>query len=117
MYGLIALPQAKGFLPVGSSQEDCIKHNRFRKAVVTALRLVIEGTTSDQVTADDMARAELWSGVKAPGSDETRQLIVTMMRFFEATPIPVATVAATVPQAIVPVGLASRFRAALRRHR
>lgn len=114
MYDLITLPQAKGFLPVGSSREECEAHNRRRKATVTALRLFMEGVHSSGVTPDDMARAALWTGVKPPASQETRQLIVTLLKHLEATPVPMAQVAVQAPQAVVPVGFARRVVAALR---
>jgi hypothetical protein len=80
--GTYTLPGAKGFLPPGTSQADCILHNRVLKATVTALMAHLAGHDPETITETEMDACAQKAGVLAPGSGVTRAMIRELMRSY-----------------------------------
>ncbi len=85
MSDTIIIPTAKGHLPVGTSREECVRHNRMRKSSAIALRLHLDGHRAARVTAADMEAAALRSNVHPPNSEQTRAQVRSLLAQYEDT--------------------------------
>ena len=79
----IELPPARGHLPVGTSQQECINYSRKVKATAIAARLHLDGVTAQRVTAARMVRAAQDANVNPPTSRATRTMVRSLMRALE----------------------------------
>lgn len=103
----VELPLAQHILPPGLASNTYKRFNQVRKALATAYYLHI--THHGMLSADDiaslaqhqMATAARSAGVEAPTSDETREMIRSLLRVFNgidapaSAPVPLQTVRVT----------------------
>jgi hypothetical protein len=68
------IPTAKGFLPPGTSREDCIAHNRSCKVAVIVLKALEMGYDADLTDAEMDLVADAVD-VRRPGGEETRDAV------------------------------------------
>jgi hypothetical protein len=68
------IPTAKGFLPPGTSREDCINHNRACKVAVIVIKALEMGYDAD-LTDDEIDLVADAASVRPAGGEETRDAV------------------------------------------